>query len=164
MSIVLGIDPGGTTGVAVVETDGWELLSSDQIAVQPSLQRGGGSYLDFIIEELAVAETIAGLIGTWDPELVLMEDFLLPPSSFGGGGGGRAGLSPVRIMSMVEVWVFSVMRAEGVWDGQYGRVTPSEATYGCSDDLLRDLGLYVRGQHIRSALKVAIVGFSKWKG
>lgn len=160
---ILGIDPGGTTGVCVIEhlpanagDAGLELLYWDQLEASG---RGGG-YVDLMQGELAIAERLAGLVGEWMPDLVMMEDFILRPDSRGRvSTTDRSGLSPVRIMSMFEVWLFSVIMEEGVWSGQYGRALPSECVGMVSDLRLKRLGLWVRGQeHVRSAVRVALVG------
>ena len=66
---ILGIDPGSrVTGYGIVEKDGQGLTGRDYGEIRPPRN---SSFAEALV---AVYETLAGLIATWKPEAVAIED------------------------------------------------------------------------------------------
>lgn len=177
MMLVMGIDPGVTTGWAILDCgqDGEVGLSScvvvecGQLNGAELLKAGmadevpeGGMYR----EDRAVAMALYRLIDAYQPDAVYVEDFVLRPSGI--GSSGRDGVSPLRIICFLECWLFDIGFADDDvvdYDPGLAYNTPADAKKVITDQRLRAAGLWVRGQqHARDAIRHAALGYRKEKG
>lgn len=169
--LVMGIDPGVTTGWAMLEGEGAglsaltivecgqlngkELLSGVGFAADVP---EGGMYR----EDRAVAMALYRLIDAYEPDAVYVEDFVLRPTGI--GSSGRDGVSPLRIICFLECWLFDIgVDERGEFNYAYN--TPADAKKVITDQRLKAGGLWVRGQqHARDAIRHAALGYRKEKG
>jgi hypothetical protein len=183
--IIMGIDPGETTGWAVLEDGrvGGGGLAALSLEDYGQLNGGellaGGMHLDGLGEgglydaDRAICMSLAILINEYEPDIVCVEDFILRPSGI--GSTARSGLSPLRIIAMMEMWRFEIGfnfdalphgGDDGMtWSPRWYYQQPSDAKGVVTDARLRAAGLWVKGQqHARDAIRHACLGFRKEAG
>lgn len=130
--IIVGVDPGGTTGVAWLDTEdfGYDFMQLT------------GSLLD-------QALTFAGLVMDTEPDVIAFERFVLGPAS-----GRTAGiLDAPRMIAMCEVWLREIVEFEGVLLYQ----SPSDAKGVITNARMKALGVAVQGDHARDAMRHALL-------
>jgi hypothetical protein len=146
----MGVDPGGTTGVAVYNTVGrccemWEQIES------------GGAKDDTGMgwhrKEQEVGSAIATLVWTWLPDVIVIEDFILGHGSGVGDTAERAGLSAVRVTSVLMTWLLNVLPEDEDWYGPKIMLSNASNKNVIKDATLKRLGLWVPGRrHANDAL------------
>lgn len=130
MTVALCLDPGGTTGVALLEYDdtGYEFIRTWQI------KRGLQGFLDFHWDELEDIKI----------DQIICESFDLREGVYG------ADLSPVYIIGALEA-----LYPNGVYDIVYQK--PSQKPL-CGDERLHKLDLYqVAKPHANDAVRHGII-------
>lgn len=159
---VMGIDPGGTTGWAIIGDDNGEpeLEDSGQVNGEDIVDQGldmnvGGMY-EF---DRAQCLALMAIVMEWRPDLIAVEDFILRPT----GNAQRAGLTPIRLIAMLEVWLFEVMpETEDWWEPDLVYQTASLAKTTITDDRLKRAGWWVKGMpHARDAVRHAALGYRR---
>lgn len=169
MTVIMGIDPGVTTGWAVLDdrdgegeiavVDCGQLNGNDLIRAEIDIELGGLYECD-----RAICLALVRLIHNYEPDYVFVEDFILRPTGI--GSTGRDGVSPLRLISMLEVWRFDIQFGgdEGEWNPEWKYNTPADAKKVMTDSRLRAKGLYapsVGQPHARDAIRHAALGFRK---
>lgn len=176
-----GIDPGDTTGIAFWDDDQESLLYVEQVdswalfADHRGQMWGADPHLSLAVEQLV------RLIVEYQPDVIVIEEFTLrlPASS-----SDRSGLSPVRVISMLDVWLTEVLVADegtevaewmqGVLEGGGLRFQqPSEKSV-MTDARLRKRGWWITpksgktasgsgggGPHVRDAARHIAVAYRK---
>lgn len=167
---IIAIDPGGTTG--------WTLMSVHPDSLDPGCPNIGIlSNIEMFVHgqvdcgslkgnlgtgrtkgvstsgESAGVNELLGLIRSWPGAAVLIEDFVLRQMN-----QSRDLLSPVRITSVIDHWLWTNGRAEAF------KQQPSEAKSTATDQRLKAWGLYSSEgglQHARDADRHAITFFRK---
>lgn len=130
MTTMLSLDPGGTTGVAIIEygTESYEVIKTLQI------RNGLQGFLDFHWDELE----------DWEFDEIVCESFDLREGVYG------ADLSPVYIIGALEA-----LYPKAVNKIIYQK--PSQKSL-CEDDRLRKLGLHEPGRpHANDAVRHGII-------
>lgn len=130
MTTMLSLDPGGTTGVAIIEygTESYVVVKTLQI------RNGLQGFLDFHWDELE----------DWEFDEIVCESFDLREGVYG------ADLSPVYIIGALEA-----LYPKAVNKIIYQK--PSQKAL-CGDDRLRKLGLYESGRpHANDACRHGII-------
>lgn len=130
MTTMLSLDPGGTTGVAIIEygTEDYQLIKTWQIP------NGLQGFLDFHWDELE----------DWEFDQIICESFDLREGVYG------ADLSPVYIIGALEA-----LYPKATIDLVYQK--PSQKSL-CGDDRLRKLGLHTPGRpHANDAVRHGII-------
>jgi hypothetical protein len=138
MKVIMGVDPGGTTG--------WALLRGGN---RSQGQLGG--------EEIVQAEILADMVVDECVDVVVIEDFVLYPGKE--HYAGREGLAPVRITAYLEAILY-----ERGWEGNVKKYMASDSKRVVKDDRLRQLGLWVEGmQHARDAWRQVVLFCRKYR-
>ena len=130
MTTMLSLDPGGTTGVAIIEygTESYELIKTLQI------RNGLQGFLDFHWDELE----------DWEFDQIVCESFDLREGVHG------VDLSPVYIIGALEA-LYPTAVNKIIYQ------KPSQKAL-CGDDRLRKLGLYESGRpHANDAVRHGII-------
>jgi len=127
--LVVGIDPGNTSGVAFmfgVDADdgGWERVVLDEVITARADSVGVDWWTEsgvkcqdvaWWISEVCMQEREAG-----EDILIVMEDFVLSPTKVGKGAGGRNAVSPVLVggllWKMIRDWLDVDVAGEGFRD------------------------------------------------
>lgn len=138
-SVVMGIDPGGTTGLVVGKWVGgrFEVLFMGERAF-----RSVGLEYEYWVE----------LFGSWRPNFVYCETFSLRTAVTSGDV-----LSPVVVRTIVECALVSVL-SEGSLQCLWGGKSPSVAKSYCTDERLRRWGYWIAGSpHVRDAVRQVLV-------
>lgn len=140
---IMGVDPGGKTGVVVWDIEGGMLHVEEMFA--------GGEHL----AELVVCSKVVSLVSRYGVDLVVIEDFVL--RSVPGGGGvstARVALSPARIGFGIACLIAA---AEGLGGVEVVLRPAGDAIAVMTNERLRRLGMYVRfkggGEHVRDAAR-----------
>lgn len=141
---VVAIDPGGTTGWAVLMVHP-EALTDPDTSILGNIEHFASGQVGG--DERHQVKELLELLDVWPEAAVCIEDFVLRKML-----RDRALLSPVRITAVLD---YAMWRA--------GRRTfkqaPSEAKGIATDDRLRSWGLYIREggeEHARDATRHAI--------
>jgi Holliday junction resolvasome RuvABC endonuclease subunit len=140
--LVMGIDPGGTTGVA------WLNLESGESSGFEVKCKKSGAYSKYMELELNVVDEILGVVEKVDPNVVCIEGFVLrlPCRS-----SAVSGLSPVRI----GFGIHHGCRRLGI-DVVYFQ--PGQAKGAVTDERLRECGHWVVGSaHVRDAWRQVLL-------
>jgi len=156
---IMGIDPGGTTGVAIIErfvwgrgVDGCGVVLLEQIEGGFEGQNAQGWHR----KEQEVGVRVAELVQEYQPEVVVIEDFILGWGSGKTGTAKRGGLAAVRVTSVVATWLYTVLPEDTDWAGCRVVFSSPSVKRGTGigwDAKLRDAGLWVKGQrHAMDAL------------
>lgn len=147
---VIGIDPGGTTGWAVMCVEQDALSDPDVSILRSIAHKAQGQVAG---DEDKQAMILIELIAAWPSAAVVIEDFILRKFV-----SGRELLSPVRITAKVEFalkyGLLDVGRPRDVFKQQ-----PSLAMKTATDDRMKDWGLYIREggeEHARDAMRHCI--------
>ena len=167
--VVVGVDPGGTTGWAVLKVPvgeladvphaGW-VVDAGQVPSADSMNAE-----DAWLADVSAAERLAGAVEGvvthyGGANLAVCEDFILVPAA---ANAGRALLSPVRVLSALlagaglrEWWG----PGRSWYDGPKLMVrSPSAAKTTCTDERMRDWELWQAGSpHATDALRHAVLG------
>lgn len=140
---VMALDPGGTTGWALLTVPRRNISNRHQGSVLDDVQLECGQI--FGEEHDAIEEIATLVIGHLEAALVI-EDFIvrrMDPS--------REFLSPVRIMTVIEHDCYRLKRPS--W-----RQSPADAKTVVTDDRLKRWGLWTKGQqHARDATRHGIL-------
>lgn len=136
---LVGVDPGGTTGVA------WN-TGSEVCAVEVGSAGPWG--------EADAAHAIVLLLVDLDPRWVEIEDYVLTEELGGRAHGGREALSPERIFGGI---VGAALMRQKAWKRRFvQRESASSAKSTFTDDRLKRLGLYkgtAGAPHARDAVR-----------
>ena len=163
---VFAIDPGETSGWAVVRArvgDGGvgvrvESWGADEVRMGVAgIEEWGGGVDGFWREKAsrssgvtAQAMILLGLIERFDPDVLVLEDFIL---DVGRASGKRGLLSPVQVIAMLEMGI--------VWRGLemvVVRQSPSDAKTAIPDRRLKSAGMWSVGSaHARDATRHALL-------
>jgi hypothetical protein len=165
--IVMGIDPGETTGWAVCEfmargklevvscgeLNGEELISDGIDMTMP----GAGNYS----HHRAICMALMEILVAHDCSVVVVEDFVLRQFTT----MDRAGIGPHGIINMLEVWLYDIMMPAGEWLGDVVYQTPSQAKGVMTDQRMKSLELWQRGlPHATDAVRHCEVFRRKTQG
>lgn len=154
---VVAIDPGGTTGWAVLQVHSQSLIDGD-VPILANVEHFASG--QFTGSELDQAIEVVDLFEQWPGSALLIEDFILRVSS-----ADRSLLSPVRITAHIEALVQAPRLREGLPDLPIFKQTPEMAMSTATDERLKRWGLYRPGeQHARDATRHAITFIRKMKG
>jgi hypothetical protein len=136
--VVLAIDPGGTTGWAVIGVHPDAMSGDPDVGVIANIEFWAAG--QFTGEENDQADEILALISHWPSARLVIEDFILRKQS-----QARELLSPVRLTSILE-WA--------VRPRYFIKQQPSLAMGTITDDRQKAMGFWVPGQeHARDGLK-----------
>lgn len=186
---IIGIDPGTTTGIALCSVVG-QRGTAGRFVVEATAEITGMAAVDEIYGDGASSDPKAwrwleyynaleclGWVDAHQPDLLVIEDFILQPGKGGVNGGGtyrggaRAGLSPARIGAalgaLLEVGGYS---GSGGGSGGGGSGATMQVVWQGSSMISRlnkarmdRLGLWVRGsEHKRDAVRHAYVGWQRF--
>lgn len=129
--LILSLDPGGTTGVALIES---QEDTEPQLLWATQVNGGLAGFMDFYLNE----------IKQFPLDLIVCESFTLREGIYG------ADLSPVYIIGALEAF----NRASKV---EIKYQAPSQKSL-CDDARLKKMGLHQRGkQHANDAIRHAII-------
>ena len=179
---VVGVDPGTHTGCVVWTDEGRKGPKAQYGQVLESHEFTGteedharwslgnvGPYLasDWRSREVLCAMNVYGLCLEVQPELIVIEDFVLR-----GGrqhSSARAGLSPDRVQAIIHALLLVDAGGEAadrvLLNGQVLWLTASMAKTTITDERLKHMGLWIPGKrHARDALRHAITGYRKVRG
>lgn len=157
---IMAVDPGETTGwcTGIATPAKFELDAHGEINGRDLLIAGfelagepGGIYF----EDRAVVYCLMQILYDFRPQVLVVEDFVLRPTGI--GSTERSGVSPLRIISMIELWVFDILCEEDHIDvPEVVYQQAGSAKRVVTDERLRALGLYKRGvRHARDAIRHA---------
>lgn len=141
MFAALGIDPGGTTGWAVVYSQDDSMLNEGDLTSGLEFEYGQitGSPNAQAQRLLRIANEFSGLP-------IIMEDFQLRQKN--------VELSPVEIASRVEFALYISNQSH-----RYFKQSPSDAKKTCSDKRLKQWGLWLphKERHARDGIRHALL-------
>lgn len=164
MPTVIGVDPGQTTGYAVLSVPTEALLgikTQDLGKRRVSLHEQVTVHYTGQIDctppwENRGAQNIAELLLISKPDAVFaIEDFIL---DFNRADKGRHTLSPVRVIAKLEMTLWKDQYFHGInIDNRLNFQSASLAKTTCTDERLKEWGLYDRtsGVHARDAMRHA---------
>jgi hypothetical protein len=139
---VMGVDPGGTTGVVVWDTDLSECVLCEEL-------RSGGEHS----AELRVALLVSRYVVDYDVDLVIIEDFILRGVA---GSTKRESLSPARLGFGIAC-LLSLLAADERAGLEVVLRLAGDAISIMTNDRLKRLGMYVKypggGTHVRDAMR-----------
>lgn len=147
--VVIAIDPGGTTGWAILQVHP-ESLFDPEVRILDNVDWWKSG--QFTGSEDQQAKDICDLFFSWPGAAMVVEDFILRKMS-----KDRELLSPVRITAKVE---------HSLWlrKSSYFLQAPSEAKTTATDERLKSWGLHRPGEeHARDATRHAITFMRKAK-
>lgn len=157
--MIIGIDPGVTTGVAVASLRGKEVGSlADVLLEMGQLSYGfSGNGTDIIASasaeegEAKVATEIASLVRTavlhGSRVVLVIEDFVVRRFD-----SSREFLSPVRITARIQQELFNDTMCEGV---TVVMQSPSDAKQTCTDERMKKWGIQPKTRKDRHGLDAA---------
>lgn len=151
---ILGIDPGGTTGVAVYDSNERTLLHHDQY-------ESGGAQDDpgmaWHRKEQEVGKALATLAWEWRPGVIVTEDFVLGHGTGKGDTAKRSGLSAVRVTSVLMTWLLEILPEDEDWFEPQVMLSNASNKNVVKDSGLKLMGLWVPGKrHAMDALLHAV--------
>lgn len=153
---VLAVDPGGTTGWALLDSETREFSSG-------ALTGHGWEHADWLI-----ARVVEGLC-----DVLVLEDFNLRVGLSRGAASRRDTLSPVRVIEDITYGLYRLAvegRIGDGWGSEPGagrRVvlqSSADAKGFATDERLRSWGMYVTPEHARDAMRHAVLYAAKHKG
>ena len=157
--MIIGIDPGVTTGVAVASLRGKEVGSLADVFLEMSQLSYGfsGNGMDIIASasaeegEAKVATEIASLVRTavlhGSRVVLVIEDFVVRRFD-----SSREFLSPVRITARIQQELFNDTICEGV---TVVMQSPSDAKQTCTDERMKKWGIQPKTHKDRHGLDAA---------
>jgi hypothetical protein len=174
---IMGIDPGGGTGICVWTDEGkdrevgfvlgggvageaGELLFYDELYPSLAMHKAlelPGKYdpRDWRSGEYMVVMQVFGLVEKYGPDLMACEDFVLRE---GRHTGDRVALSPVRLQAQIDLMARVLdVPLRIVWQ------QASLAKTTVTDERLRSMGLWVKGGkgHHRDAIRHAVTAYKR---
>lgn len=157
--VIIGVDPGVTTGIAVAALQGKEVGSLNEVYVEMGQLSYGFSGNGFDIIESASAEEgeakvaaeIAQLVRTavlhGSRVVLVIEDFVVRRFD-----SSREFLSPVRITARIQQELFNDTICQGV---TVAMQSPSDAKQTCTDERMKKWGIQPKTYKDRHGLDAA---------
>lgn len=157
--VIIGVDPGVTTGIAVAALQGKEVGSLNEAYVETGQLSYGFSGNGFDIiesasaeeDEAKVAAEIAQLVRTavlhGSRVVLVIEDFVVRRFD-----SSREFLSPVRITARIQQELFNDTICQGV---TVAMQSPSDAKQTCTDERMKKWGIQPKTHKDRHGLDAA---------
>ena len=134
--IIMGVDPGVTTGLAVID-----LHSPKEGTI---LFKGESNWPDII-------GSLKNLYETYNPEIVVLENFRLSPRHATGVAANDPTLITVKTIGAAQAILEYQLGAKLVWHSNFNK-------NACPDEeLLNVFGINFRSKHINDALRHCVI-------